>query len=109
MIILDYIDPEDIKKLHDNSFPIPDLSKCIAGRTIIDNGGISAIALLRVTSEAILFTNQNLPNITRGRALQALMKELEKELKYRNLTDCHIFVKNENAQKTLKHVGFIDR
>ena len=110
MIILDKIDQEDLKELHDATFPLPDLLNptYIAGRTIIDNGKVVAIGILKVTTEAVLITNERAPHITRGRAVKALVNELEIELRKRRLQDCHIFVKQHHVQRFLRGLGFVD-
>jgi hypothetical protein len=108
MLVLNSIDAQDLARIHDNSFPLPELSNpaYITAKSVVDNGGLVAVGLLKLTSEAILITDQNLPKITRGRALQALMSELRRELKWRDIPDCHAFTKRDGIVPLLQRVGF---
>ena len=110
MLVLESIEEEEMKKIHDGSFPLPNLTDpaYIASRTVIDNGSIVAVGLVRVTTEAILIINQSLPRITRARAGQKLVEEMGRELRWRGIHDCHVFVKNPKVREYLRHLGFID-
>jgi N-acetylglutamate synthase-like GNAT family acetyltransferase len=108
MIILDYIDEEVIKRIHDDSFPLPDLSNplYVSQKTVIDEGDVVAAGLVRLTAEGILITNQSLPAITRARASKELIEALKKDCKGRGLDECHAFVKNSVVAEFLFHLGF---
>lgn len=109
MLIINQVDPEEMKRIHDGSFPLPNLDNpaYISKRSIIDNGNLVAIGLLKITTESILIVNRSTPNITRAKALRALVGELETELKWRKIPDSHVFVRNHKLKNLLESLKFI--
>ena len=109
MFIINNAEQEAVEKMHDNSFPIPDLSNSlyIAKKTAIDNGSIIAIGLVRLTAEGILFTDRDAPLTTRAKASYNIMNALREDLKIKGLDDCHIFVKDTKVNNFMQHFGFI--
>jgi len=108
MIILNSVDRDMMQQIHDNSFPLPDLSDrlYICRKTVVDDGKIVAIGLVRLTAEGILITNQTLPHVTRARGSAVMINQLKQDAKSHGLSDCHVFVINDKVQKFLKHLGF---
>lgn len=109
MLILNTIDREIMQGIHDNSFPTPDLSDrlYIAKKTIIENGQVVAIGLVRLTAEGILITNQVLPKTTRARCSATAIESLKQDVKCYGMNECHIFVKDNKVKKFLQHLGFV--
>ena len=108
MLITNSVNYKDMEKLHDNEFPLPDLSNrlYICRKTVIDKAEVVAIGLVRLTAEGILFTNGSLPLVTRARASAVLIEQLKGDCKSQGLDECHVFVKQENVKRFLEHLGF---
>jgi hypothetical protein len=108
MMILDFVDEEEAKKIHDNSFPFPDLSNklYIFQKTAIEEGRIVAVGLVRLTTEGILITNKDVRSITRARAAREVIESLKKDCQLRNLDECHAFVKSDATVQFLLKLGF---
>jgi hypothetical protein len=108
MLITNSVSLEEMKAIHDGSFPLPDLSNrlYICRKTAVDAGKIVAVGLVRLTAEGILITNQELPKSTRARASAVLVEQLKQETKSYGLDECHVFVKNAGVQQFLEHLGF---
>ena len=109
MIILNSIDEEMMKNIHDNSFPLPRVEKTIyfAKKTVIDNGEVIAIGILKLTCEAIIITNQKKSMISRIKAIFALFDPLNEEATKFGLEDCHIFIKHKVIANIAKRLGFV--
>jgi len=110
MLSINRICLDDMRRIHDDSFPLPDLSNPanIAFRSIIGDGKLIAIGIVRYTTEGILIADEELPVTTRARATEMIVKELAEEVKARGLYECHVFVKDLRVKAFLKHLGFID-
>ena len=108
MLIINSIDKELTLKIHDGSFPFPDLSNplYVSKKTVIDNGSIVAVGLARLTTEGILFTNPDMPLVSRARASKAVMDSLREDLRKQGIDECHVFVKDSKVQKFMEHFGF---
>ena len=108
MLIHNGVDLEEMKRIHDNSFPLPDLSNrlYICKKSVIDDGKLVAIGLVRLTAEGILLTNQLLPVTMRARASAVVIEQLKQDVKAWGLDECHVFVKSSKVQQFLKHLGF---
>src|SRR5437667_9101996 len=108
MMLIDNIDEREARRIHDGSFPFPNLSNpsYIVQRTAIDNGNIVAHVIVKLTAEGILITDQSLPLVTRARCARELMNSAERPLKARNLDDCHVFCKDSHVIDFLTHYGF---
>ena len=110
MIILDGIDPKQLAKIHDNAFPLPDLSdnNYIGKKTIIESSMLIGFGLVRQTLEGILIFDRSTPKISRARACDELVKSFAIDMHKLRFKDCHVFVKDENFRKTLRHLGFTE-
>ena len=108
MLILDTVNREDLLNLHDNSFPLPDLSNhlYVSRKTAIENGKVNAIGLVRLTAEGILLTNSEATLTSRARCSAVLIERLKQDIKCQGLDECHVFVRLPNVQKFLEHLGF---
>jgi len=108
MLILNSVDKEVTEKMHDGSFPFPDLNNplYISKKTVVDSGKIVAVGLVRLTAEGILFVEPDAPLVTRARASYNVMNALQEDVKKRGLDECHIFVKDPKVQKFMEHFGF---
>lgn len=107
MIIVD-TNGEDLKDIHDNSFPFPDLSNplYISKKEVVSDGIIIAGGIVRLTAEGILFTNKDASLMQRAIASNAIIKALREDVKNRGLDECHVFVQQSNVQAFLKRLGF---
>ena len=111
MLILNSIDPEILMQLHQGyEFPLPDLTDklYISKKSVIESGKITAIGLVRLTAEGILITNDLCSQMSRARCSEAVINALRQDVKRQGLTDCHVFVRETNVQKFLRHLGFSD-
>ena len=109
MLVTDTVSREDMMSLHDDSFPLPDLSNrlYISRKTVVESGHIAAIGLVRLTAEGILLTNKDLPLVTRARCSAILVEKLKQDIKLQGLDECHVFVRKPNVQRFLEHLGFL--
>lgn len=109
MIILNSVDQNLIKQIHDNSFPLPKIEDKIyfTKKTVIENGEVIAIGLLKLTCEAIIITDQSKSMISRIRAIFSLFEPLNQEAKKFGLEDCHLYVKQKVIEKIARRLGFI--
>jgi hypothetical protein len=108
MLILDnIIDIDNFRALHKANFPFPE-GEFLTKQAVLDNGGLVALGLVRLTTEGILVINQSLPLTTRIRAIKELINNLEDTVKRVGINSCHVFVKNPDMRKLLLHLGFKD-
>ena|SRR5271166_6045584 len=108
MFILNDVNLDLMKSIHDGSFPLPDLTNrlYILKKSAVENGKLVAVGLVRLTAEGILMTDQSLPLVTRANCSTVLIESLKSDAKSYGLDECHVFVKNEKVSKFLKHIGF---
>ena len=108
MIIYNSIDALEMQRIHDNSFPLPDLSNrlYISKKSVVADNQVVAISLIRLTCEGVLLTDANLPMPTRARASALAIEALKKDAIKLGLTDCHVFVSDKKTQSFLEHLGF---
>jgi hypothetical protein len=91
MIILKDVDAAETERIHDGSFPFPDFSNplYISKFSAVDNAKLIAVGVVRLTAEGILFTDRNVPLVTRAKASYNVMNSLREDLKVRGLDECH--------------------
>jgi hypothetical protein len=101
---------EELRNIHDNSFPFPDLSNnlYISRRIAISSGQIIGGGLVKITAEGILILDENIDIQTRALASRYIIEALKKDCKMAGLDDCHVFVKKEKVRRFLECVGFKD-
>ena len=108
MLILDTVDAEEVRRIHDNSFPLPDLSSPLyfTKRSAVDNGQLIAVGFAKLTCECIVIVDSEQPTITRARAIKKLLDVQLLDASRLGLTDCHAFVKPQKMITFLEHYGF---
>jgi len=100
---------ESLKKIHTQDFPFPDLTNLLflSKKTITDNSErIIGGGFVRLTSEAILILDKNIPKITRTKSILAIAESLRKDVSSKGMDECHVFVRSANIQVLLEHFGF---
>jgi hypothetical protein len=109
MLILDD-SCEELKNIHDNSFPFPDVSNplYISKKLVISQGKLVGGGLVRLTAEGILILDQSLPVGLRAIASKAIITALKEDVKKKGLDECHVFVKDPNVQELLRRFGFVN-
>lgn len=95
-----------MQEIHDNSFPLPDLNSMKFIKTVVSDGLVQAVGLVRITAEGILITDQKLSLQQRAIASGLAIDELKKECMRAGLQDCHVFVEKSNVKEFLKFFGF---
>jgi hypothetical protein len=110
MLVINNADQDIVNSLH-KDFPNPDVGKCIVKKTIISNGQVILIGLVKLSSEIILLSNDKVSEFKRGKALLMLEEEIERELNFRGIDECHAFLRwNEfngfKIEDILKKLGF---
>lgn len=108
MMILDSVDIEEAKRIHDNSFPFPPLDSQLyfTKRSAVDNGQLIAVGFAKFTCECIVIADSKQPAITRARAIKELLNVQLLDARRFGLTDCHAFVKPQKMITFLEHYGF---
>lgn len=108
MIVLNIINPGSLAKIHDGSFPLPDMydPAFLGKKTIIDNKNIVCFGMVKQTLEGILVLNHNLPVITKTRAIIELIRSFKEDMERIGQRECHVFVKNEEFKGILTELGF---
>ena len=97
-----------MERIHDNSFPLPDLSNrlYVGKKSVVADSQVAAIGLIRLTCEGVLLTNNSLPSPTRARAGAITIEALKKDALRLGLNDCHVFVTSKRTKAFLEHLGF---
>jgi len=108
VIVVDQI-ADEVQRI-EIEFPFPDLSNplYISRKTIIENNQIVGAGLVRLTGEGILILDPSQPKTVRARAAAQVIEALKQDVKSRGLDECHVFVRDPNVVKFLKHVGFVE-
>lgn len=109
MLVLNNL-TDELKKIHNGKFPFPDLRNplYISRKTVIDDGKMVGGGLVRLTGEGILILDESLPRTMRARAAEQIVYSLMQDVKNKGLDECHVFVRDPNVQKFLRHLGFVD-
>lgn len=110
MILVNTSSSDDFKAIHDDSFPLPDLSNrlYISKKLAIEKDRILAAGLVKMTCEGILVIDRDLPLLTKVRVIRTLIDNQSCEVKRAGLEDCHLFVKNDKMKNFLAKLGIID-
>jgi len=108
MMILDSVNIEEAKRIHDNSFPFPPLDSLLyfTKRSAVDNGQLIAVGFAKLTCECIVIVDSKQPLLTRARAIKELLNVQLLDASRLGLTDCHAFVKPQKMITFLEHYGF---
>lgn len=106
------VSPEELAELHAKgaNFPLPDLNNLLyCQRLAVQdlNGKIIAIALVRLTSEAMIVVDPESPRTERARAISLLNGCLQMRLLRMGMDECHVFVDNPQIEGVLRRLGFI--
>ena len=110
MIVRDLIatDLPLLYAMHDNQFPFPDLKNHLymVKKVAQDKDGIIGTGIVRLTSEAILITDQTRPRSTRVKAVARLADAMLIDTKATGMDECHVFVRNSNIEHIVERIGF---
>jgi hypothetical protein len=108
MMILDSVDMEEARRIHNDSFPFPPLDSKLyfTQKSAVDNGQLIAVGLAKLTCEAIVIADGKQPLVTRARAIKELLNVQLSDAKRFGLADCHAFVKPQKMIAFLEHYGF---
>src|SRR5271157_1872007 len=102
------LDKVELERIHDGSFPFPDLTDTIAKECVIDNGILVGMGIVRLTTEGILIIDRTLTTPTKVRAIRRLIEDLSLRAKILGVKDCHVFIKEDKMHKFLTEIGFRD-
>lgn len=110
MILVNTSSSDDFKAIHDDSFPLPDLSNklYINKKLAIEKDRVLAAGLVKLTCEGILVIDRDLPLLTKVRVIRTLIANQADEVKKLGLEDCHLFVKNDRMRAFLIKLGTIN-
>lgn len=101
-----------VRAMHHEDFPFPNLeSKLYFGRrAVIEHQRIIAAGFLKITSEALVITNQAANRLQRARAIDELMKVMVFDLAKNGLDGAHVFLQGDvkGTQKFLSRYGFVE-
>ncbi len=107
MIVLN-TNGDELKELHDNTFPFPDLSDSmyISRKSVISEGRVIAGGLVKLTTEGVLFVNKFASLHQKSIASKAIIESLKQDLINKNIHECHTFVQSMNVCMFLSSLGF---
>ena len=110
MLITNITNEDEIKQIHNGSFPLPNLNDPLyfTKKLAINNGQIVAAGFGRLTCEAIVIVDEKQPLISRVNAIKELMDLQLNEAKNLGLSDCHAFVKRHKMLLFLAKMGFTE-
>jgi len=103
---------EELRQIHDNSFPFPDFGNPTYVRSSLVRdaaGKLLAAGILKVTTETILIVNPEASRLQKAALCKQLFETLREELFGLGLDDTHLFLlkDEEHFSKLLKkHFNF---
>lgn len=90
----------------DKSFPLPSIKNCTQARDIMEGDKHIASGFVKLLSEAIIVTDQNLSTRDRKLAIDLLMKDLIAWCKDKKVEQIHAFVNEDFARILRRHYQF---
>lgn len=114
MLLFNSTDQEIVDNIYDKrldqAFIKPNISDSfyISRKTVVSNGNVVAICLVKQIAEAILLMNRDISGLTRTRALKELVITLKEELPVIGVRECYAFTHDIRYQEILKKLGFED-
>lgn len=94
-MIREYKDGDLIRSLREQSFPIPDLSNPLYNEIHTvesEKGRIVGVGALKLTCEAIIMLDHNLPILTRAKAVEELIQLGIMKCQKHGLDEMHAFL-----------------
>lgn len=104
--------PGDLSKIDDiyqkfyaNDFSIPNLNHTI-GNGVVSNSSLVAFGMVKLYPEAIIVIDQDLPSITKTKALRILYEEAIKACKSHGFNELNAHVLDSKFLRILEKLGF---
>lgn len=99
---------EEIRSIHDGSFPFPDFNDptYIIKDIVVDDGSIIGCGLVRVTTEFSMILDQSKPIRKRVVAISGLQKSIIQQLEAKGIRDVHVFANDNKVINYAERLGF---
>ena len=107
---LNYGDEPALRHFLNGQFPFPDLTNelYISKKVVINEGNQVGAGVVRLTSEGLVILDPTSSRRQRVSAVSALIDSQIKDVKAQGMDECHVFVRELNVRRFLKHLGFKD-